>query len=334
MKSTIAIIGIQSFSGGSFAKFLLERDFSVVGFARSTKVDRTLLPYAKWLEQNPSRINIIPANILNDTEVISNRIQESGAEIVVNFAAQSMVAESWISPEDWYDVNVSALAKLVQNLVNNKNCNLKKFIQFTTPEVYGSTEGLIKENWNLNPTTPYAISRAASDFHLRALASTFDFPVIFTRAANVYGPHQKLYRVIPKLIVKAIKEETFELHGGGTSLRSFIHAEDVSNALMKITDQGIIGETYHISTEEFVSIADLVGLILTKLGKDFSKCVKIVDDRPGKDSAYLLDSAKIRSELRWKDEISLSEGIDTVVDWINQQWSILKDLEPHYVHIR
>jgi len=334
MKSMIAIIGIQSFSGGSFAKYLLERDFSVTGFARSTKVDRTLLPYAKWLKQDSSRITVISANNLHDTELISNGIQDSGAEIVINFAAQSMVAESWSSPEDWYDVNISALARLVGSLVNKKQCKIEKFIQFTTPEVYGSTEGLIRENWNFNPTTPYAISRAASDFHLRALSSTFDFPVIFTRAANVYGPHQRLYRVIPKLIMKAIKGETFELHGGGTSLRSFIHAGDVSNALMKIIDQGITGETYHISTEEFVSIADLVGVILTKLGKEFDKCVKIVEDRPGKDSAYLLDSAKIRSELKWKDEITLSEGINTVIDWIDQEWSTLKGLESNYVHYR
>jgi dTDP-glucose 4,6-dehydratase len=173
-----------------------------------------------------------------------------------------MVAESWFTPEDWYDTNVSGLAKLVNNLRRVKKFPIIKFLHFSTPEVYGSTRNLIKENWNFNPTTPYAISRAASDLHLRAMFDSFGFPVIFTRTANIYGSHQRLYRIIPKLITKVIKGEEFQLHGAGNSLRSFIHSADVASALSLILEKGDIGETYHISGQEFISILDLTKKIL------------------------------------------------------------------------
>ncbi len=330
---TIGIIGISSFSGSSFAQELLKNGYSVVGFARTKTTDRIFFPFEKKVNRE-SQLEIISANLLTDYKKIADVMRERRIQKIVNFASQSMVAESWLTPEDWYETNITAIVRLVSSLRETLGAGMTKCIQFTTPEVYGSTTGLIKENWNFNPTTPYAISRAASDFHLRALANSFDFPVIFTRAANVYGPHQKLYRIIPKLIMKAKKGEKFELHGGGTSTRSFIHAYDVSSALMRIMVQGNIGETYHISTEEFISINDLARIILAKLGKEFDQTVTIVDDRRGKDNAYLLDSGKIRSELKWKDEINLENGIDSVVDWIVREWSTLKDINPEYEHKR
>ena len=111
-----------------------------------------------------------------------------------------MVGESWINPDQWYQTNVVSLSKLISSLRIN-NIKLDKFIQFTTPEVYGNTTGLIRENFNFMPTTPYAISRSAGDLHLKAMFDNFDFPVIFTRAANVYGEHQSNYRILPKTFI-------------------------------------------------------------------------------------------------------------------------------------
>lgn len=334
MSVPVAIIGINSFSGSTFAKQLLEVGTSVVGFARNTSLQREFLPYTAIPNRYSVTLEVFSANLLSDSDFIADVIGAKGCSLVLNFAAQSMVAESWVNPEDWYDTNVSGIAKLVTKLSNLKNSKIEKFIQFSTPEVYGSTAGLVKENWHFNPTTPYAISRAASDLHLRAMLNTYGFPVIFTRTANIYGSHQRLYRIIPKLVTKAIKGDKFSLHGSGASRRSFVHASDVAFALNLILKQGEIGETYHISGTEFISILDLTKKILQLLDCDFDRIVKVVGDRPGKDQAYLLDSSKIREELGWSDQVLLDEGISEVINWIKSEWSAIKDSSLEYTHFR
>ena len=330
----VAIIGIHSFSGSALAKSLLENGLQVTGFARSLETPTNFLPHAHIPHKLLSGLKIEEANLLHHYKEISEEIIRNRTEVVVNFAAQSMVSESWEAPEDWYETNISCLAKLVSGLCNSGSYKLKKFIHFTTPEVYGNTTGKITENWQFKPTTPYAISRAAGDFHLRALYENFDFPVIFTRTANVYGPHQKLYRLIPKLILKVLNGEKFQLQGEGKSIRSFIHSRDVSSALMKIMKDGAIGESYHISTDYVVSIRQIVERILSKLGLDFESNIELVQDRIGKDNAYLLDSRKIRSELDWKETILLDEGIDQTIEWIQRDLRTLRTFKMDYVHTR
>jgi dTDP-glucose 4,6-dehydratase len=329
----IAIIGVNSFSGASLAKNLSESGIRVLGFCRTESTDSIYLPYKSETNKHSHLIEVINANLVSDHRIIAEKILNSGIRHVVNFASQSMVAESWNSPEDWYDTNLTSLAKLLKPFADNPR-SLDKFIQFTTPEVYGTTSELLSENWNFNPSTPYAISRAASDFHLRCLYSEYGFPVIFTRAANVYGKHQKLYRVIPKFIIKAIKGESFELHGGGISTRSFIHIEDVSRALRAILSAGKIGHTYHISTNRFISINDLSRLILDHVSATNSNLLAASPDRRGKDLAYHLDSKKIRQELGWTETISLEEGIADVHSWIRGSWDRIQHAEIEYRHAR
>lgn len=334
MNSSVAVIGINSFSGSTFAAYLLAKGLSVVGFARSSDSKREFLPHLNLNQAELSQLEIYRSNLITDNKLIAGVILDREVEVVINFASQSMVAESWNSPEDWYDTNISAFAKLIDCLKAAKWGKIERFVQFSTPEVYGSTVGLASEGWHFNPTTPYAISRAASDLHLRAIASNFGLPVIFTRTSNIYGPHQRLYRVIPKLIVTALRGETFELHGGGGSLRSFIHSKDVAKALEQIIFHGRIGETYHISGNEFISIRNLAHKVLELLSIDFDRVVRSVDDRRGKDQAYLLDSSKIRSELCWNDEVSLDEGIADVINWVRDFWDDLKYQSLNYDHVR
>ena len=112
----------------------------------------------------------------------------------------------------------------------------------------------IKENFNFSPSTPYAVSRAACDLHLKSFYDAYQFPVIFTRAANVYGPGQQLYRVVPRTILSAKTGKQFELHGDGNSERSFIHIADVVNATLKLALEAEAGTTWHISTQSSISI--------------------------------------------------------------------------------
>jgi dTDP-glucose 4,6-dehydratase len=182
--------------------------------------------------------------------------------------------------------------------------------------VYGSTKGVLQESWEFAPSTPYAISRAAGDWHLKAFFETRNFPVIFTRTSNVYGEHQRLYRIIPKTIFSILTGRKLPLHGGGLSRRSFIHIADVSHALIKIIESGRIGDSYHISTKDFVQISEVVQEICIALGAEFSQVVEITHDRIGKDFAYTLDSSKIRRELEWQDNVTLKDGLMKTIKWI------------------
>jgi len=324
----ILILGANSFSGNSFESYARKDYDKVIGLGRSGLplgvFDSASLVRA---EKNYTFVNF---DLNKDLKAILELIEEEKINFIVNFAAQSMVAQSWETPEDWYEANVLSLAKLTKHLV--KNSTIEKFIQFTTPEVYGSTHGWIEESFNFAPNTPYAVSRAAADWHLKALHENFGFPVIFTRAANVFGKHQQLYRIVPRAILSSMTGKTLPLQGGGKSIRSFIHINDVSDALMKILDKGRIGQSYHISTNRLVSIHELVSMIAIKVGVELNDLIEITPDRAGKDFAYQLNSNKIRGELGWKDRISLEDGIAETVEWVRENLDELKCLPTEYVH--
>jgi len=205
-------------------------------------------------------------------------------------------------------------------------------VHVTTPEVYGSTDGWITEDTPYNPSTPYAVSRAAGDMLFKIYRETFGLPVVSTRAANVYGPGQPLYRIIPRTILFLLTGRTLELHGGGVSTRSFIHIDDVSRATWAIAQQAAVGETYHISTDRIIAIKDLVAMICAMLSVRFDDHVKIVGERLGKDSAYWLNSTKIRKELGWHDTISLEDGLAQTLDWARKNLATLNQQPMQYIH--
>jgi dTDP-glucose 4,6-dehydratase len=249
---------------------------------------------------------------------------------VVNFAAQSMVAESWQHPQDWFQTNVVANVRLHDRL---RHCDfVDKYVHVSTPEVYGSCHGSVREDAPLNPSTPYAVSRAACDMSLMTFFRAYRFPVVFTRAANVYGPGQHLYRIIPRTIVFVRLGRRLPLHGGGASLRSFIHIRDVANGTWRIAQRGKPGEPYHLSTPDLISIRDLVERICERLGVRFADHVEMVGERRGKDAAYILDSSKARESLGWKDTVGLDEGIDEVIAWVDRNLDELKRQPLEYVH--
>ena len=209
---------------------------------------------------------------------------------------------------------------------------LKRYVHVSTPEVYGSCSGFVKEDFPFNPSTPYAASRAATDMSLRTFRAAYNFPVVTTRAANVYGPGQQLYRIIPRTILFILLGRKLQLHGGGISTRSFIHMQDVSDATWKIMQQGQDGDTYHISTNEVISIRELVERICEKLEVNFEDHVEFVGERVGKDSAYHLDSTKLRTELDWQDHINLDQGLDECIFWVKSNFDVLKNETYDYVH--
>ena len=220
---TFLVIGSNSFSGSNFVNYLLKNNYKVIGVSRSKDVHENFLPYL-WINQNTNYLSdkfIFEQIDLNkDLEKLISLIDNYEPQYIVNFAAQGMVAESWLNPTHWYKTNVLSQVAFHDEL--RKRDFLKKYVHVTTPEVYGSTdEGWIKENYNFMPSTPYAVSRAACDLHLLSFFKAYDFPVVFTRAANVYGPGQQLYRIIPRTMLGALTGKGMNLNGGGLSERSF-----------------------------------------------------------------------------------------------------------------
>lgn len=323
----IIVIGSNSFSGATFTELALRRGCLVHGISRSSELNNAFLPY-KWIDNR--NFNFYELDLNKHLKRIVDLIQDFKPSYVVNFAAQSMVGESWKSPEDWFMTNTVSTIKFHEEL--RKCVFLKRYVHVSTPEVYGSCSGFVKEDCNFNPSTPYAVSRAASDMSLRTFHSAYNFPVVTTRAANVYGPGQQLYRIIPRTILFVLLGRKLQLHGGGASTRSFIHMRDVSEATYKIMEYGENGETYHISTSNVISIHDLVQQICLKLGVEFDDHVEFVDERMGKDSAYHLDSSKIRTEFGWQDQILLDEGLNECILWVKANLEILKNHPFDYQH--
>ena len=255
------VIGSNSFSGASFTDHLLNQGYRVFGSSRSIEPHNAFLPY-KW-SQNLKNFSFHQYDLNENLEDLTTLICKHEIPYVINFAAQSMVAESWENPEDWFMTNAVSTVKLHNEL--RQYDFIKRYVHISTPEVYGNCSGFVDETFSFNPSTPYAVSRAAGDMSLKAFHSAYDFPVVTTRAANVYGPGQQLYRIISRTILFILLGEKLQLHGGGVSRRSFIHMDDVSDATLKIMLNGKNGETYHISTDEIVSIRELVESICKKL---------------------------------------------------------------------
>ena len=328
MTHRFLVIGSNSFSGAQFVKHLLTLGHEVTGVSRSPELHDVFLPY-KWLPDQ-ARFTFRQIDLNHDLDSLSALLDESRPPYIVNFAAQGMVAQSWETPEHWYQTNVVAQVKLHDRL--RKLPFLKKYVHVTTPEAYGSTDGWIEENFHFAPSTPYAVSRAACDLHLMSFFKAYGFPVVFTRAANVYGPGQQLYRIIPRAMLYARLGKKMQLHGGGKSIRSFIHMDDVSDATLRVATDGTPGDSYHISTGASISIADLIHKISALTGTDFESLAEVSGDRLGKDQAYLLASDKLRGELNWKDRVDLDEGLKQTLGWIDANLDTLAKLPADYIH--
>ena len=322
------VIGSNSFSGQDFVRHALEHcGDEVIGISRSEQKDQYNLSYDK----NHPNFEFLQLDLNKDTQKIVDTAKQFEPDYIVNFAAQSIVEPSWDSPEDWYETNVTSLAKLIPELCKIES--IKKYLHTSTPEVYGSCEARLEESSIYNPSTPYASSKAAGDLLLNVYKKQFGFPVCLVRSANVYGARQQLFKIIPKTVVSLMRGEKLPLHGGGESTRSFIHISDVSQAERIVLERGDIGGIYHISHDREVSIRGLVETICQNMGKQFDECVDIVGERVGKDSAYTLSSKKMNN-LDWFPKVELEEGIQEVIDWAKTNDIHKKSTGLEYIHKR
>ncbi|MEZ0227136.1 MAG: GDP-mannose 4,6-dehydratase [Planctomycetota bacterium] len=329
--ATFLVIGSNSFTGSHFVETLLEAGHEVLATSRSAEPGPVFLPY-RWPElagARTGRLEVRRLDLNEDRAAILALVHERRPEYVVNFAAQSMVAQSWDSPVDWFRTNTLATVALHEEL---RRCSfLRRYVHVSTPEVYGSCQGLVREDAPLNPSTPYAVSRAAADMSLRTFHARWGFPVVTTRAANVFGPGQQLYRIVPRAILCALTKQKLKLDGGGRSVRSFIHVRDVTEATLHLALEGQTGEVYHLSTDRHHTIRQVVEEACRQTGASFEETVEVVGDRPGKDQAYLLDSAKARA-LGWQPRRTFEEGVAETIRWMRGSLDAILREPADYVH--
>lgn len=324
----VLVIGSNSFSGSDFIDLLLEKGtYEVVGTSRSPEKSSLFLPYKK---RNSNHYRFFQIDLNKDLDRLVEILNDFKPEFIVNFAAQSEVAPSWENPHHWFQTNAVALTLLANRLKDMKF--IKRYVHISSPEVYGTCVGNIKEDAPLNPTTPYAASKAAGDLSLFTFFKNFNFPLVMVRATNVYGAGQQLFKIIPRSAIFLKLGKSIELHGGGVAVKSYIHIRDISRGELAIMEQGRPGEIYHLSPDSGVAVRDVVRTICEQLNQPFEKSVQIVAERLGQDKAYTIDSTKARTELGWKPLISLAEGIRTTVKWVNDSFEEIKKEPLAYIH--
>lgn len=327
MNGRLIVIGSNSFSGSHLIDYALKNNNKVIGISRSGEIHEVFRPYGTRPGTDYKFYSLDLNHHLTD---ILELVDTFKPEYIFNFAAQGMVEESWKNPEHWYRTNFISAVELHNALLKRKF--LKRFIQVSTPEVYGNSSGNLTEDNCCKPSTPYAVSKAACDLSLLAYNKKYGFPVLITRAANVYGPGQQLFRVIPKTILNIKEHRKVPLHGGGRVRRSFIHIEDVVRATYELAEKGVPGEIYHIASQNLISIRELVERICSRLDVDFESYVEQSNERDRQDNEYRLDSGKLGNLTGWKDAIDLDTGLDQVIDWINRNYEVLAKMPREYIH--
>jgi dTDP-glucose 4,6-dehydratase len=327
---TVVVLGANSFSGQDFVDLLLDDPrYRVLGVSRSAERGAAFLKYVP--RQSP-QYRYFQLDMNADMPQLLELLDAERPQYIVNFAAQSEVAPSWDRPEDWFETNCVALSRLVNHLRRQKY--LERYLHISSPEVYGTCVGVVGEDAPVNPSTPYAASKAAADMLLSAYQRQYGFPLLTVRATNVYGARQQLFKIIPRTVIYLRLGQKIPLHGGGRAIKSYIHIRDVSLGEKEILERGKIGDLYHLSPDAGVAVRDVVRTIAERLGKRFEDATDIVDERPGQDAAYVIDSTKARNDFQWVPQISLRDGIEEVVRWVEQYWDVISKMPLEYQHRR
>jgi dTDP-glucose 4,6-dehydratase len=239
-------------------------------------------------------------------------------DVIINFAAESHVDRSISNPKPFIDSNILGVFNILEILKKQK----KRLVHISTDEVFGSLKtGSANEEYRLNPSSPYSASKASAELLINSYIHTFNIDSVITRCTNNYGPHQYPEKLIPKAIILAHRNEKIPIYGNGKSIRDWIFVEDHCNAIMKVLTDGNSGETYNISSQNELDNLTIIKKILKLMNKPLD-LLEFVDDRPGEDHRYSLDSLKIRTELKWNHKINFEEGIMKTIEWylIKNPW--------------
>ncbi len=318
---TILVTGGMGFIGSNFIRYILNlnHDFKVVNLDKLTYAGNP--ENLKDIEQiYPERYNFYKADI-NDFETVDKIINKEKIEFIINFAAESHVDRSIDNPNVVVQTNVIGTQTLLNAVRKNK---IKKYIQISTDEVYGSLsldDPPFEENNRLKPNSPYSASKASGDLLVRAYFKTFQLPVNITRCSNNYGPYQFPEKLIPLMLNNALQDKELPVYGQGINVRDWIYVTDHCSAILKVLIEGREGEIYNIGADCEYSNINLIKKLLKIINKPES-LISFVKDRPGHDLRYAINYNKIRKELHWKPEVNFREGLKLTVQWYldNKNW--------------
>jgi dTDP-glucose 4,6-dehydratase len=307
----LLITGGAGFIGSNFVRYMLNNhpEYEIVVLDKLTYAGRL-----ENLQDVLDRIEFIKGDICKE-EDIKKAIKE--VEVIINFAAESHVDRSVQTPEQFIKTDIFGTFRLLETC---RKYDIDRFVQISTDEVYGSIEeGSFKEIDSLDPSSPYSASKAGADLLCKAYYKTYGLPVLITRSSNNYGPFQYPEKLIPVLIIRALHDQPLPIYGDGTNVRDWLYVEDNCSAIDLVLQKGKLGEVYNIGANDEWRNIDVAKLILKELNKP-ETLITFVEDRPGHDYRYSLDTAKIR-DLDWKPVVKFEDGIKKTVRWyIENRW--------------
>ena len=253
--------------------------------------------------------------------ITNRRLMEeliSKVDSVVNFAAETFVDRSISNAEPFLVSNIRGTYTILDITKQKK----KRFVHISTDEVFGSLdEGRADETTKMNPSNPYSATKASAEFLINSYVKTFESDAIVTRCSNNFGPHQFPEKFIPKCIILAEQDKKIPIYGQGENIRDWIFVKDHCKAITNVLLDGKSGESYNISSDNEVSNIKIVETILEIMNKS-KDLLNFVEDRPGHDFRYSMDSTKIRNDLDWKPEFKFSDSINSTIEWYqnNKKW--------------
>jgi len=314
----LLITGGLGFIGSNFILKILQKDTDI----NIVNVDAELYgSNHKSLQEITSNHNykFVKGNITN-RKLIEKLVSE--CDTVINFAAESFVDRSILDANPFLVSNIRGTFTLLDEIKIQK----KKLIQISTDEVFGSLDtNTANEESNYNPSSPYAATKAAGELLINSYVHTFGTDCIITRCTNNYGPRQFPEKLIPKTIILASQNKKIPIYGNGKNIRDWIFVDDHCEAIIDLINKGKSGESYNISANNEVDNLTIVKQILSIMNKS-DDLIEFVDDRPGHDLRYSLDSSKIRRELNWSQKTNFQEGLEKTVQWYLNKADWWKDI--------
>jgi dTDP-glucose 4,6-dehydratase len=312
------VTGGAGFIGSAFVRLLLgsKKPSQVVNFDKLTYAGNleNLTPIA-----GDSRYRFVHGDIC-DAKLVGETIAEMNPDVIVNFAAESHVDRSILSPAPVFETNLRGTFTLLEAARTHKT---PRFLHVSTDEVYGSIPAPhdADENYPLRCSSPYSASKAGSDLLALSYFVTYKMPVTVTRASNNYGPYQFPEKLIPLMISNALDDKRLPIYGDGQQIRDWLYVDDHCRAILAVIEHGRAGEIYNIGGSRALPNVEVVERILETTGKPRS-LMQTVTDRPGHDRRYALTSEKLMRETGWKAEMPFEEGLKATIDWYrgNAAW--------------
>ncbi len=307
----LLVTGGLGFIGSNFILNVLKNNSDIT----VTNVDAELIgsdPSNLDELNDSSNYKYVKGNITN--KILMEKLIEN-SDCVVNFAAESFVDRSIVDANQFLVSNIRGTYTILEIIRNHK----KRFVQISTDEVFGSMEiGSADEEHRLNPSNPYAATKASAELLVNSYVNTYDLDCVITRCTNNYGPRQFYEKLVPKAIFLAKQNKKIPIYGRGKNIRDWIYVDDHCDAVFKILLDGKQGQSYNISANNELDNISIVNKILEILDKP-SDLIEYVTDRPGHDLRYSLDSSKIQDSLNWKPQTSFDDGLKSTIDWVLDQ---------------